>query len=258
MRVLILRPEPQASVMAADLGALGFDTVIESMLMIDYHPDVVTSVLSGGETPTALLVTSVHGVAALKHDPRLPDLFAVPVVTVGPATATAARSAGFIAVIEAAGDGAALVDLVATRFSSEGGRLVHVAGRDRAGDVAGDLKARGFTVTIVEAYRAEITETLSPHTAAAIASDSFDAAIVGSARTAEAFRRSVEATGLTRPLARPVIVAISAGAAAPLAGLFDRIVTAEEPHGESLRQALVALRSAGADNADPDAVPPPA
>ena len=255
MRVLVLRPEPQASATSEALAGRGIDAVVAPMLEITYRDGVAASLFDpAGDPPDGLLLTSANAVASLREDPRLPDLFAVPVVAVGPSTATTARSAGFVAVIEADGDADALVTLVADRFAA-GDRLVHLAGRDRAGDVAGRLVARGLSVTVVEAYRAEAADRLPDEIRADLLAGGFHAVIVGSRRTAEAFRRCLTEAAPMVPLTGTVLVAISAAAAAPLERLFERVAVAERPDGESLIDSVVALRAA-LENNEPDGQPP--
>jgi uroporphyrinogen-III synthase len=249
MRVLILRPEPQAGVMAAELAAAGIDTLVAPMLAIEPEPGAAAAVLAGGDLPQALILTSPAAVEALRCDEAYVDLLAVPVVAAGPGTASAARNAGFVAVLSADGDAEAAAALVRARFRPDGGRVVHPAGRDRAGDVAGDLARAGFSAETVVVYRAESAEALDPSVAASLAAGEIDAAVVASKRTAEAFRRCVESVGLTGPLERPAIVAMSEAVAAPLAPLFRHRIVADRPDGESLTKAVVALAAADANNA---------
>lgn len=249
MRALILRPEPQAGAMAAELAAAGMDVLVAPMLAIEPEPGAVAAVLAGGKFPQALVLTSAAAVEALRVDEAFADLLAVPVVAVGPGTASAARNAGFVAVLAADGDSAAAVALVRTRFSPDDGHVVHPAGRDRSGDVAGDLRTAGFQAETVVVYRAESAGSLDPPVADALRDGRIDVAIVASKRTAEAFRRCVESVGLTGPLERPVIVAMSEAVAAPLAPLFRHRIVAARPDGESLTKAVVALAAADANNA---------
>lgn len=254
MLVLILRPREQAAAFADRLADEGITSVTAPMLEIAHGADLVaaTTAAAGG-VPRGLVVTSANAIAALREDTRLADLFAVPVVAVGPATATAARAAGFIAVIEADGDADAVVDLVGERFLP-GDRLVHLAGRDRTGFIAERLATRGIEVAVVEAYRAEMGDGLPGEVRRDLLAGRFDAVIVASGRTAEAFRRSVFEAAPAAPL-DATLVAISEAAAAPLAGLFDRVSIASEPSGDSLAESVVALKAALENNIPPGSPP---
>lgn len=245
MRVLILRPEAAAQAMVPALEAAGCRVEICPLLRIDGNEGVASAARAA--SPDVLVLTSVNAVGALRRDEALPDLFAIPVVAVGPATATAARSAGFVVVIEAAGDGDAVVALVKARFPA-GTRVVHVAGRDRTGGVAERLATCGYPAEVVVAYQAEAMDELPPQTAAQLAGGDYDVAVIASARTAEAFRRSVEGAGLALPLARPAVAAISVQAAAPLAGVVRTVGIADRPDGAALTKGVIELARRVADN----------
>src|SRR5690606_18555276 len=111
----------------------------------------------------------------------------LPVYAVGDATAQAARAAGFDTVESAGGDVVALAALVAERLSPGGGSLLHVAGSQTAGDLAGRLSALGFTVHREALYEARQAQALSAETAAALRQGTIDAAAFFSPRTASAF-----------------------------------------------------------------------
>lgn len=242
MRVLILRPESQARAMADVLAADGVAATIAPMLAVVAEPDVVGSVLDGHVSPQALVFTSVAGVDSLAADQRRGALAAIPAVAVGPATAAAARGAGFATVIDAAGDGEAVVRAVVAAFDPTAGPVVHVGARERAVDVADRLAEAGFSARTVVAYRTETVAAVDPATAADVAAGEFAAVVVASARTAEAFGRWLERAGIAVP-ATTALAAISAKAAAPLRPFFARLVIAREPSGESLTKAVVALRA---------------
>jgi uroporphyrinogen-III synthase len=249
MRVLVLRPEPQAGRTAAALAGHGIEATVVPMLLIVPQPEVVSRILDPAQAPPGVLVfTSAHGVDAVRADPRLGEITGLVVHAVGPATAEAARAAGFPDVRQADGDGAAL--LAALRAAlPPGAVVVHVAGRDRSVDIADALGADGWSARTVEAYHAEASEGLPPDVAAAVAAGRFDIAVVASRRTAEAFARAITAHGSALPLDRPALVAISAVAAEPLRGLLDHIVVADRPDGDALTEGVVALAAALTNNA---------
>ena len=75
-------------------------------------------------------------------------------LAVGQTSADAARAAGFTDVTSADGDAGDLARLAATRFPRSKIPLLHVAGLDRSGELAGALSAQGIAVRIAVAYRA--------------------------------------------------------------------------------------------------------
>ena len=132
MRVMITRPREDAEALAARLAERGIGSLIEPLLEISplaAQPLDLDSV-------QALLLTSANGARALAGATDKRDLA---VFAVGPATAAAARHAGFLSVVTADGDVAALSDLVAARLDAAAGALLHVSGSAVAGNLAGRL-----------------------------------------------------------------------------------------------------------------------
>jgi uroporphyrinogen-III synthase len=248
MRVLILRPEPQASRMVAAFAGRGIEAVAAPLLEIVPEPAAARRVLEPSGTPDALVFTSVHAVAALAADPRCAELLGVPVFAVGPATAAAAREAGFAQVAAAGGQGEQLVAHLLAELPVSA-TVVHATGRDMARDVAGLLAAAGRPARSVTVYRAEAAERLPPAVEAEIASARFDVAVIGSRRTAAVFVAALGRMELPLPLEKPAAVAISAAAAAPLEGAIAHIVVSPAPDGDALLEAAVALGATLANNA---------
>lgn len=116
-KLLVLRPQPGADATAARARALGLEPVVAPLfeiLPMDWLPPDPAH-------HDALLFTSASGVRAASEG--LTRFAHLPVVTVGEATAEAARAIGLNVVETGEGDGAAVV--AATRFA----RLLHLAGR---------------------------------------------------------------------------------------------------------------------------------
>jgi uroporphyrinogen-III synthase len=104
------------------------------------------------------------------------------VLTVGDATAHAAREAGFKAVRSAAGDVEALGALTVETLDPAGGPIVHIAGTHVAGDLAGDLARAGFTYERRVAFDSIAATTLPEALAGAV-----DIVLFHSARAAETY-----------------------------------------------------------------------
>ncbi len=100
----------------------------------------------------------------------------------GARTAQAAREAGFAQVESADGALADLVRLVCAR--RPGGRLLYLAGEDRAGDLAGDLAAHGIVVETAVVYRTVPVEALPDDAVRALAGGRIDAVLHYSRRSA--------------------------------------------------------------------------
>ncbi|HTZ36747.1 MAG TPA: uroporphyrinogen-III synthase [Stellaceae bacterium] len=231
MRALLTRPRREAEALAALLARRGIAAVVEPMIEIVERADAAVA-LAGVQ---ALLCTSANGVRALA---RASVERRLPLLAVGDATARAARAAGFADVASAGGDVADLAALAARRLRPEAGRLVHVAGSDRAGDLAGALERAGFAVERAVLYEARAATALSPAVARLIAQREIDLALFFSPRTAAVFARLAAAAGIAGGLAATTALSISAAADAALGALpfRDRAIA-----GSPTQAALLAL-----------------
>lgn len=185
-----------------------------------------------------LLFTSSNGVRAFAALAAGRDL---PAWCVGEATAAAARAAGFARVHAAGGDLAALARDVVARVRPEAGALFHAAGADLAGDLAGRLRAHGFTVDVRALYRAERIAALPDAVTAALSGESapIDAVLFHSARGAETFAALVKRH---EALARIDALCLSDAVAAAACRLpWRRVAVAAEPLDSALLQLLPAV-----------------
>ncbi|MEM7269079.1 MAG: uroporphyrinogen-III synthase [Pseudomonadota bacterium] len=147
---------------------------------------------------------------------------------VGPATAEAARQAGFDPVTQASGDAEGLIESLKDCLTP----LTHIRGRESRGDVAVRLDA-----SEVIAYAADATTTVPPEVDAAIRSDLTHVAVF-SPRTAEIFAQ-LALDAWRMEYQRLSLVAISEAAAAPLrAFAWAEVIVAAESNADAMRAAL--------------------
>jgi uroporphyrinogen-III synthase len=139
LRALVTRPRAEAAGLAAALAERGVEAIVEPLLDINYR-DMPAPNLSGVQ---AILCTSANGVRALA---RFSPERERPLFAVGNSTTARARAEGFVRVESAGGNVADLARLARERLRPDEGRLLHVAGTDIAGDLAGVLRADGFEV----------------------------------------------------------------------------------------------------------------
>lgn len=191
MHLLITRPGDDGARLADTLRQLGHDPALEPLLTIRLF-DGPPLDLSGVQ---AILATSANGIRAIagRTDERQILLYAV-----GDATARAAKEAGFLEVSSASGDVEALAALAREKLDPAKGPLVHVAGSEVAGDLAGALGAAGFTVRREVLYESETAYSLSASTIAAIKEERIDGILVYSPRTAATLSRLIRKARLVR------------------------------------------------------------
>jgi len=207
MRLLVTRPEPDNERTAATLRAAGHDVMLAPLLHIEAVPDA-----DFGAPPFAgVLITSANGARALAGHPRRGECLALPVLAVGASSAEAARRAGFTDVKSADGDAADLARLAATRFAGAASPLLHIAGEDRAGELA----LPGLRLRTVVAYRAAKAKAFPPPVLEALRQGALDGILHFSRRSAESYLDCSE--GVVAAALKPVHYCLSARAAEPLA-----------------------------------------
>ena len=229
MRVLITRPEEDARGLAEKLSAMGIESRIEPLMTIT----------DTGEAPSlsgvaALLFTSANGVRAFA---RASDVRDVSVLAVGDATARAAQTAGFAGVETAGGDVHALAALVKKTRNPADGALLHVAGTQVAGDLAGLLSDAGFTCHRAVLYEAQAATGLSAETASALADGVFAGVLFYSPRTASLFADLVG--GEVGALAKMTAYCLSDAVAEKASALgWGRVAVASTPDETALLEIL--------------------
>lgn len=231
MRLIVTRPEPDATRTAHALIRLGHEAILSPMLDVVADPRAAIP-----ERPwQAIAVTSANAVRALaeRADDAVPrDL---PLYAVGDRTALEAKRAGFRDARSAGGALADLVHLLAADLRPEAGPLLYAAGNAQAGDLAADMRAHGFGVETATVYQSTPRPCLAGVAVDALRSGNADGVLLYSRRSAEAFAKAVAAAGLA-PLAGNVrLFCISAAAAEPLAQVAAGTpAVAEEPDQISL------------------------
>ncbi len=178
-----------------------------------------------------LIFTSARAVEALPK----PVPIHLSAVCVGPATATAARRYGFRDVVDIAGDGDRLVEMLSASPST---RYLHVRGADTTGNIAERLTLAGRPTDEVVAYEAVAATSAPKAVHTGIVSGDIDAVALFSPRTAAIFR-SLARPDWTERLNRMILYAISPAVAEPVQGLrFSDVVVADRPSGEAMRAAI--------------------
>jgi uroporphyrinogen-III synthase len=233
MRALVTRPRAEAAELDKALADRGIAAIIEPLLAIRYRDPVPPPDLDGVQ---AVLCTSANGVRALA---RLSPERAVKLFAVGDATAARAKAEGFADVYSAGGTVGDLIELVGGCLRPEAGRLLHVAGSVVAGDLAGELRARGFSVDRAVLYEARPVGALSETTVRALAASIVDFALFFSPRTAAIFARLADRAGIIEAMRHVAAISISAAADAALDKLcFRERAIADRPDQPALLAAL--------------------
>lgn len=233
MRLLVTRPEPDATTTAARLASLGHEVMVQPMMRVEFN----ASPEEPGR-PAAILVTSRNALRALGGWPQTSGWMDVPVYVVGKASEALAWKMGFADVRTADGDAAALADRVRGEVAPDAGDLLYPAARDRAIELAAFLA--DHSIVTVEAYRGVAAEALDVGVVDVIRGAGLDGILFMSRRTASIFADLAARAGVADSLNRTTFYALSQTAAEPLGTIGARdIRIAARPDEDSLI-ALVA------------------
>lgn len=229
--LLVLRPEPGASATAEAAAHRGLRAIVAPLFTI--RPIELDR--SGLATPDALLLTSANAARALGS--AIAPLATLPVYAVGEATATAARAAGFGAIIVGGPDAAATV----ARSAEDGvRRLLHLAGREHRVTPHPFVEIDRRVV-----YAADAAATLPLHAVAAMRAGAVS--LLHSPRAATLFARLVAEAALPRG---PIATFSPAIAAAAGPGWASVAVAAEPTDAALLAAAARLCEEAGDAHAD--------
>ncbi|MGE0260795.1 MAG: uroporphyrinogen-III synthase [Alphaproteobacteria bacterium] len=235
VRLLVTRPEPESEETAARLRARGHDVLVAPLLRIELTPDAHI----GAGPWSGIVMTSRNAARAIERHPCFSELCGLPVFAVGRRTAAAARSAGFSDVLSADGDADDLVRLIVARRATVVGRLLYLAGADRASDVTGALRAAGLPADTVAIYRAVAADEFPDAVRTALAAGELDGVLHLSRRSAESYLACARRDGLLVRALLPKHYCLSAQVAEPLIAAGARkIAVAPRPDEAALIELL--------------------
>ncbi len=243
MRLLVTRPEPDASVMKAQLIAMGHEVFVEPLLRPVFHeldPQEVDFLEA-----QALIATSRNGVRALAQSPLLSTAVSLPIYTVGPGTAGTAQALGFQQVLQGPRDARALVGFIADNADVNAGSLIYLAGERKSVDIGEELRHLGFHVQEPVVYSVMTAERLSAPIAARFQASEVDGVLLLSAQTGRTYARLILGCGLSGKLHRTMHYCLSAEIAKVLDILGE--LPSSVPSQPNLK-ALLTLVARGVSN----------
>lgn len=233
MRLLVTRPSHDFDALAAHLDAKGHEALHAPMFDIVPLPfDLPDPAICDG-----LVFSSANAVRVLAGKPGFQKYTALRVVTVGTATADAARAVGFADIVSAGGDIGELAKLLGKKYPGQGARLIHLAGVERAGNLSSLLGAGGPAIRTIEVYRSDAAQSFPDRVEAGMRDGKIDGSILMSPRTAAIYASLVIAAGLLAPARGMIHYCLSpnvAGSLGPIGLDADRIRIAPAPELESL------------------------
>jgi uroporphyrinogen-III synthase len=149
MRLIITRPADDAAVLKAKLEGMGHSTCVVPLLKI--VPRAAVQIPS--RKYQFICATSAN---ALKYFDASDALKEIPVLTVGPQSLAAAKTAGFKSCEAHGGDVNGLADYIIKNFNPQSGPILYLSGAETSADLQVLLKAENFGVEKAVIYDAAV------------------------------------------------------------------------------------------------------
>jgi uroporphyrinogen-III synthase len=239
MRLLVTRPEPDASTFAEELRALGHEPVLQPLIEFRSLPFDTRPFREA----QAIVITSGNSLRALQESSGLEEVTGAPLYCVGEETERKARSAGFqtvLAVADTAEELAAKIIACARKDQP----LIHVTGEHQAFDLAGALNREGFSIESVPVYSMAACGEFSPSVDAMLKTGEINGVVLMSPRTAEIYVSLCHRHANLNCAKTLSYFCISENVASKLASLKpEHVHISEKPNRKAL---LVLLGHAGA------------
>lgn len=240
MRLLITRPEPDASRTAALVRDQGHEPILcpvsETRFLRFQTPAI---------RPDGLLVTSRNGVRALAAQETaqtgVPSWTSCPIVCVGDKTARLARDMGWSCVHSGDGSVEDLTDVLTRLYSpTTAPRWLYATCPEHTGDLAGDLSAHGYVIETAYTYTTQPRAALPESVISQIADGKIDGILLFSRRSAQIFVDLVRKADLDNALNSVSFICLSQAVSAPilLLGLEGAVIWPERPRLDALLACL--------------------
>lgn len=228
-RMLVTRPEPEASETAARLAALDIEATVCPLLTYRTLP----TGLPEAEGFAALALTSANALKALEERGQLAAFRHLKVFAVGARTTARAQACGFADVENAGGSLADLAECLA--HSKPAGPVLYPAGRELSGDLAKSLAPHGVMVITAHVYAMEAATHLPDAVISELDAGALGAGLFYSRRTAATFV-ALAAPVLGRSARERLgVLCLSEAVAEPLIDAhFVRIGLADYPSEEAM------------------------
>jgi uroporphyrinogen-III synthase len=232
MRIVVTRPRVDGERTATALRACGHEVLVTPLMRIES----MTADLGGAWS--GVIVTSANAANAIRDNSSCNVLMKLPLFAVGRRSAEAARESGFKDVLSADGGVRDLLQLIGTRRPDRNTPLLYLAGEDRAGDLIGELSARGIAAEMRVVYRA-VALPFPPALKNALEAGIVDTVMHFSSRAADSYVAGAKMAGVAAPALAVRHLCLSLQVAEPLADA-GRVDIASRPDEAALIELLQA------------------
>jgi len=228
MHFLLTRPQEDAGKLGKSLKDIGHEVSYSPLLKIEYFDPQKVSL----DNFQALVFTSVNGVRAYRKNSENRDIVCY---TVGDATAAEAQNLGFKKIHSAAGNVAGLTQLICRDLAPEQGALLHISGKDIAGNLSENLKRQGFSTKNLPLYKAHMINFFPQDIQGLFRANTITHIPFYSPRTAKAFVGVIRAANLQDKLSEITALCLSFDVSDVISCLnWGEILIAPQPKQYSL------------------------
>ena len=243
---LIIRPQPDADRDVAVLMRYGVPALVSPSMKRTHQ----THELPDPVNFSGIIMTSRNAVEAIpKFDKVNADIgrwAKLPVFVVGPATAAAARDAGFSNIIRGTGGGAGLLTPISRYFTEKIGKqengksfntnlpLLWPSAVEISFDLVAALSTHGVAVQRLPVYQMIASAGLNATITDKITEGAIAAVVAMSVRSVKIFRRNLDAAGKASSLAGMVLIAGSCSIAEAAGIGWQTVYIARQPRRSRL------------------------
>lgn len=241
MRILVTRPEPDATTLAEMLRDRGHEPIVSPLTILEFIPcDLATAAPTA--TIAGIVVTSRNALRGIARVGVPAGLQSLPLFCVGEDTAEMARDMGFRTVITGPGDAAGLAKVVRQDVPVQAGCLLRLTGEmaSKAPQRLSDaLRNAGYDVRDVLCYRTTPHPSLTPQAITALTRNEVDLVVLMSPLAASTYLQAIAFAGLTVRSENTKYVCLSQAVADALVGVPREVKKiADKPNQSGLLSVI--------------------
>ncbi len=231
MTILITRPQPEASELAAQLEHMGYQTLIDSMLNINPLSFPAIDLRAA----QAFVFTSANSIRSLPLTLLSSIDKTLPAYAVGEATACVAHEFGFRNLHTSNAGALELCRQLQKIQAPTKGPIIFFSGKHTAIDLPHILASSNFNTQKHIVYEAKAAKHFTQNTVSALQNKEIQQVLFFSPRTAQIFVKLLQEEALTRMCKTMIAICFSKNIADIIQGtIWKNLLVADAPHMDSL------------------------
>lgn len=239
MKILITRPEPDASDLAVKLVSRGYRVLTAPIVdVIQYKNNLINL-----EKISVVITSSKNGIRSLA---RVNNNRNICLYVVGKASKEEAERIGYTNIKAGPGDAIGLCKLISKKRSPSNDNLLYISGKHQSFDISSYLISKKFNIKTVILYEVRAKKRFPKKIIQAIENKEIDALLFYSPRVAEIFMKFIQEKNLVNQVKNFDVFCISAKVAKKIENIgCRRILIANSPDQKSIFSLLDSVASIG-------------